>query len=74
MIETARILGGFSVVVLIVALAAWVRLIREPGLRRLDGQVERNPAQAEIASRLSLLAVATSALAAVIAVLNRIFA
>ena len=70
MIETARLLGGVSLIVLVVALAAWVKVIRAPGLRRLDGQIERNHGQAELASRLSLLAVAVSALAAVVAIFS----
>jgi hypothetical protein len=68
MLEVARILGCLSAVLLVAAIAAWVKLLRSPTLQPLDGRVETNSGQGEIASQLLLLAVSLSALAAVLAI------
>jgi hypothetical protein len=67
MLEAARILGSFSAVLLIVAVTAWLKLVRGPDLQRLDGQTMSNPKQAEFASRLLVLAAGLSAISALLA-------
>jgi hypothetical protein len=67
MLEAARILGCFSAVLLVAAVAAWVKLARGPLLQRLDGRIGLNFAQAESASQLLVLALSLSVLAAILA-------
>jgi len=67
MIEAARILGSFSAVLLIVAVAAWVNLARGPRLQRLDGRSASNLKYAQFASRLLVLAAGLSAISAFLA-------
>lgn len=68
MIETARFLGGFAAVLLLVAIVAGVRSFRSPLLQRLDGTTVFDVPQAETASRLLMSAVALSAVAALLTV------
>jgi hypothetical protein len=68
MLEFARVLGVLSAVLLIVAVAEWVRLFRGPQLQRLDGSAAPKVRNVEIASQLLALAVALSAVAAILAV------
>ena len=70
MLEIAQILGFFSAILLIVAVVAWMNLGSGGGLQRLDGHVEPNTAQTELASQLLLLAAGSSALAAFLAVVG----
>jgi len=70
MLEAARILGGFSAVLLVAAIAAWVKLLRGPALQRLDGRPDRSSEQTEIASQMLVLAVGLSGIAAVLAVVG----
>jgi hypothetical protein len=67
MIEAARILGSVAAVVLIVAVAAWLKLLRGPELQRLDGKIEPTSRPIEIASRLLVLAAGLSAVSAFLA-------
>ena len=67
MIEAAEILGGIAAAVLIVAVAAWLKLLRGPELQRLDGKIESSLRPTETASRLLVLAAALSAVAAFLA-------
>ena len=69
MLEAARILGGFSAVLLVAAIVAWTKLLRGPALQRLDGRPD-NSGQAEIASQLLVLAVGLSGIAAILAVVG----
>ncbi len=70
MLEIAQILGFFSAILLIVAVVAWMNLGSGRRLQRLDGHVEPNTAQTELASQLLLLAAGSSALAAFLAVVG----
>jgi hypothetical protein len=67
--EAAWIIAGFSAALLVAAIAVWVKTLRGPLLQRLDGRrVQSNSGQDELASRLLVLAVSLSAVAAVLAV------
>jgi hypothetical protein len=68
MLEVARVLGAFSAVLLIVAVSVWVKLFRSPEVQRLDGSVAPKVRNVEIASRLLALAMALSAVSAILAV------
>ena len=68
MLEVARDLGAFSAALLIIAVSVWAKLFRGPELRRLDGFSEPKVRNVEIASRLLALAVALSAVAAILAI------
>ena len=68
MLEAAPILGIFSAVLLVAAIAAWVRLLQGPALQRLDGRIGPSSGQAQLASQLLMLAAGLSAVAAVLAV------
>lgn len=68
MIETARLLGSFSAVLLLVAIATAVRSFRNPQLQRLDGKTVFDFPHGETASRLLMSAVALSAVAALLTV------
>jgi hypothetical protein len=68
MLEVARVLGFFAATLLIVAVAAWIKLFRGPELQRLDGRAAPKVRNVEIASQLLVLAVFLSAIAAMLAV------
>ncbi len=70
MLELARILGGFSAVLLVITIAAWLKLLRAPLLQRLDGRLGLNSGPAEIASQLLVMAAGLSAVAAILAVVG----
>ena len=71
MLELGQILGFLAAAVLIVAVAAWVKLGRRPALQRIDGRSPRaNPAPAEFASQLVLAALGLSVVAALLAVVG----
>ena len=67
MLEIARVLGFFAAILLIVAVAAWIKLFRGTELQRL-GRGAPNVRNAETASQLLALAVFLSAVAAILAV------
>jgi hypothetical protein len=67
-IDASRILGFFSVVLLAVAIASWLKLWRRPGLARLDSARAPILAEGEFASRLLVLAASLSAVAALLAI------
>ena len=66
-LEIGHVLGWFSAVVLLVAAAAWVRLLRGPAIQRLDGRLALNP-NAEPASKLLVVALGLGGIAAVLAI------
>jgi len=66
MLEIARVVGFFAAILLLVAVAAWIKLFRGPELRRLDGRAAK-AGNAEIASQLLVLSAALSAVAAALA-------
>ena len=67
MLEVARAVGFFAAILLLVAVAAWIKLFRGPELRRLDGPAAK-AGNAEIASQLLVLSAALSGVAAALAV------
>ena len=67
MLEAARIIGCFSAVLLVTAIAAWVQLFRSPALQPIDGSAAPN-GKIEIASQLLVLAAGLSGVAALLAV------
>lgn len=68
MVETARLLGALAAMLLVAAVAVWVRLFRGPQLQSLDGSAARKAGNAEAASQLLVLAAVLSAVAAFLAV------
>lgn len=67
MLEAARIIGCFSAILLVTAIATWVKLFRSPALQPIDGSAAPN-GRVEIASQLLVLAVSLSAVAALLAI------
>lgn len=65
-LETAHVFGWSSAAVLLMAAAAWVKLLRGPAIQRLDGRLALN-ANAEPASKLLVLALGLGGIAAVLA-------
>jgi hypothetical protein len=70
MLEVARILGFFAAILLVVAVAAWIKLFRGPELQRLDGGAAPKAGNVEIASQLLVLAAVLSAVAAFLAIVG----
>lgn len=68
MLESARILASASVIVLIVAVAAWGNLLGRLQSRRLNGGAAAKDGDPEIAARLLLAGVGLSDVAAVLAI------
>jgi hypothetical protein len=68
--DIARDLGFVAAILLIVAVAAWIRLFRGLELQRLDGSPAPRLGNVTIASQLLVLAVILSAAAAVLAVVG----
>jgi hypothetical protein len=67
--DAGQVLGFFAAALLIIAIGAWVRLIRRPRLQRLDGR--RPPTDGvETASQLLVAALCVSAVAAILAVVG----
>ena len=73
MLESAGFLGWLSGALLFAAVAAWLKLGRRPLLQRLDGLSNSNNQQVERASRLLLMAVGLSAVAAALAIAALMF-
>lgn len=67
MFEGPQILGIFAAGLLVVALVAWVKLLRGPPLQPLDGRVPADERTAETASQLLVVALALCAGAALMA-------
>jgi hypothetical protein len=68
MLEVARVLGAFSAVLLIGAVSVWAKLFGGPQLQRLNGISAPKMRNFETASRLLALAMALSAVSAILAV------
>jgi hypothetical protein len=66
-LETAQVVGWFSALVLLIAAAAWVKLLRGPAIERLDGRLALNR-NAEPASKLLVVALGLGGVAAVLAI------
>jgi hypothetical protein len=73
MLESAGFLGWLAGALLFAAVAAWLKLGRRPMLQRLDGRSALNNQQVERASRLLLMAVGLSAVAAALAIAALMF-
>jgi len=73
MIEAANVLGALSAVLLLMAVVAWVRLIRRPLLQRTDGRTQPDSPQGERASELLFWAATLSGAAAFLAIAGWIF-
>ena len=74
MVEVANIIGGLAAVLLLVAVIAWVKLLRGPLLQRTDGRTGRDSAQIDFASQLLVWAAGLSIAAVLLAVAGWIFA
>ena len=70
MLETSALLGWLSAALLFAAVAAWLKLGRGPVLQRLNGRGPLEKDQVENASRLLVIAVGLSAVAAILAVIG----
>ena len=68
MIEVTNVVVVFSLALAALAAFAWFRLSQGPGLQDLDHAGEATRRKTEIASKLLMLAVVSSALAAGLAV------
>lgn len=74
MVEAANILGVLSALLLLMAVVAWVKLLRGPLLQRADGGTGRDSAQGELASELLFWAAGLSSAAVFLAIAGWIFA
>jgi hypothetical protein len=68
MLETAGLLGWLSAALLFAAFAAWLKLGRGPRLQTLNRRAARNSEEVENASRLLLITLGVSSIAAILAV------
>jgi hypothetical protein len=73
MVEAGNVLGLLSAVLLLMAVIAWVKLVRGPLLQRKDGRTEMDSAQGEVASELLFCAAGLSSAAAFLAIAGWIF-
>ena len=69
MLEAGRILGGFSALLLLAAIAVWLKLFRGPRLQTLDGRTQSS-VKGEFASQVLILAAFLSGAAALLAILG----
>jgi len=70
MIETANMLGILAGVLLLMSVVAWVKLVRSPLLRCVDGASAMDSGQEEFASELLLWAAGLSTVAAIVAIVG----
>ena len=68
MLETAGLLGWLSAALLFAAFAAWLKLRRRPRLQSLDRRAATHSEDVENASRLLLITLGVSFVAAILAV------
>jgi len=73
MVEAGNVLGVLAAVLLLMAVIAWIKLIRSPLLQRADGRTGMDPAEGEFASELLLWAAGLSSAAVVLAIAGFIF-
>lgn len=74
MIEASNILGVLAAVLLLIAIVAWVKLLRGPLLQRTASGIGRDLAAGEFASELLFWAAGVSAAAVFMAIAGWIFA
>ena len=72
-IEAANVLGLLPAVLLLMAVIAWIELIRGPLMQRTDGSTGTDSAQGELASELLFWAAGLSTAAAFLAIAGWIF-
>ena len=72
MLDATRVLAGISGVLLLTAVAAWLKLGRTPLFRRIDGRSQLDSASGEVAAKLLVAALVGSLLAAFLAVIGSI--
>lgn len=73
MTEASTILGVLASVLLLMAVIAWVKLIRGPLMQRTDGSTAIDSAQGELAAELLFWAAGLSGAAALLAIAGWIF-
>ena len=73
MVEAANILGVLAAVLLLMAVVAWIKLIRGPLMQRTNGVADMDSAQGELASELLFWAAGLSTAAAFLAIAGWIF-
>jgi len=73
MVEAGNVLGVIAAVLLLMAVIAWLKLIRGPLVQRLDGRTGMDEAQGELASKLLFWAAGLSSSAAFLAVAGWVF-
>ena len=73
MVEAGNVLGVLAAVLLLMAVIAWVKLVRGPLLQRMDGHTSMDPSQVEFASELLFWAAGLSSAAMFLAVAGWIF-
>ena len=72
-VEAANVLGLLAAVLLLMAIVAWIKLIRGPLMQRTDGSTGTDSAQGELASELLFWAAGLSTAAAFLAIAGWIF-
>jgi len=73
MVEAGNVLGVLAAVLLLMAVIAWVKLVRGPLMQRIDGRTGMDHRQGEFASELLLWAAGLSTAAMFLAVGGWIF-
>jgi hypothetical protein len=73
MVEAGNVFGVLAAVLLLMAVLAWVKLIRSPLVQRTDGHTEMDAAQGAFASELLFWAAGLSSAALFLAVAGWIF-
>jgi len=73
MVEAGNVLGVLAAVLLLMAVIAWVKLVRGPLMQRMDGHTSKDPSQGEFASELLLWAAGLSSAAMFLAIAGWIF-
>jgi len=73
MLNTSSMLGWLAAALLFAAVAAWLKLRRGPPLPRPNGSEAMKAEEIENASRLLVIALAVSVVAAVLAIAGSVF-
>lgn len=73
MVEAGNLLGVLAGVLLLLAVIAWVKLIRSPLMQRIDGRTGMDLRQARFASELLFWAAGLSSVAMFMAVAGWLF-
>jgi hypothetical protein len=73
MVEAGNVLGVLAAVLLLMAVIAWVKLIRGPLMQRTDGHAGMDPVEGKFASELLFWAAGLSTAAMCLAIGGWIF-